>query len=155
MNTLLSALPENEHARLSAHLETVALESGQILYEPDEPISHVYFPEGAVLSLLAMADSADAVEVGTIGNAALHRPALRALAAHDARSRGRERIPLTQEFLSFMLGVRRASVSVAAKRLQRRKLIRYSRGAVSVLNRDGLEKAACACYRITRLRMTS
>ena len=68
MNTLLTALPENEHARLSAHLETVALAPGQVLYEPDEPISHVYFPDGAVLSLLAMDDSGDAVEVGTIGN---------------------------------------------------------------------------------------
>jgi CRP-like cAMP-binding protein len=63
---------------------------------------------------------------------------------------GRDNIPLTQEFLSYMLGVRRASVSVAASTLQDLGLIRYSRGNVEVVDRQGLEKAACACYRIVR-----
>jgi CRP-like cAMP-binding protein len=55
---------------------------------------------------------------------------------------------LTQEFLAMMLGVRRASVTVAAGMLQQAGLIRYSRGRVEVLDRDGLERAACECYRI-------
>ena len=55
---------------------------------------------------------------------------------------------LTQEFLATMLGVRRASVTVAAGMLQHAGLIRYSRGRVEVLDREGLERAACECYRI-------
>jgi CRP-like cAMP-binding protein len=63
---------------------------------------------------------------------------------------GRDNIPLTQEFLSYMLGVRRASVSTAASALQDEGLIRYSRGNVEVVDRKGLENAACACYAIVR-----
>lgn len=55
--------------------------------------------------------------------------------------------PLTHRFLGLMLGVRRSSVSVTLGTLQKRKLIRYSRGVITVLDRKGLEKAACVCYR--------
>jgi CRP-like cAMP-binding protein len=53
---------------------------------------------------------------------------------------------LTQEFLSHMLGVRRVGVTKAASSLQRRNLISYSRGVISVLDRNGLQAAACGCY---------
>jgi len=53
---------------------------------------------------------------------------------------------LTQDFLSHMLGVRRVGVTKAAGSLQKRKLIRYSRGVISVLDRSGLQAAACGCY---------
>lgn len=66
------------------------------------------------------------------------------LKTHD-RVRG-DFLPLTQEFLAFMLGVRRAGVSVAAESLQRAGVIRYQRGKVAVLDRSGLERASCACY---------
>lgn len=53
---------------------------------------------------------------------------------------------LTQDFLSHMLGVRRVGVTKAAGSLQKRKLISYTRGMISVLDPGGLEAAACGCY---------
>jgi CRP-like cAMP-binding protein len=60
--------------------------------------------------------------------------------------------PLTQEFLSSMLGVRRPSVTVAAGMLQKAGFISYTRGNMTILDREGLEASACECYGIiTRL----
>lgn len=57
---------------------------------------------------------------------------------------------LTQEFLSQMLGVRRATVNEIATRLQELSLISYSRGTVRIVNRKGLEAASCHCYAVIR-----
>ena len=62
----------------------------------------------------------------------------------------RDTFPLTQELLAQMLGVTRPSVTVAARTLQQAGLIRYRRGEITVLDRDGLEEAACECYQSTR-----
>ena len=63
---------------------------------------------------------------------------------------GVEKFPLTQEFLSNMLGVRREGVSKAAGALQAAKLIRYSRGLITLLDRRGLETKSCECYAIIK-----
>ena len=59
---------------------------------------------------------------------------------------GGNHIRLTQEFLAHMLGMRRASVSVALGFLQKERLIAFIRGAVFIQDRSGLEVAACECY---------
>jgi CRP-like cAMP-binding protein len=61
---------------------------------------------------------------------------------------GGDEFLLNQEFLAQMLGVRRASVSAVAATLQRAGLIRYRWGRMTVVNRPGLEAAACECYQI-------
>ncbi|SEL52288.1 Crp/Fnr family transcriptional regulator [Halomonas daqiaonensis] len=70
------------------------------------------------------------------------------LMTHD-RTRGDE-LRITHEFLSGMLGVRRAGVTLAAKALQRRGLIDYQRGRITVHDRPGLEAASCRCYATDR-----
>jgi CRP-like cAMP-binding protein len=70
------------------------------------------------------------------------------LMTHD-RVEGDE-FRLTQEFISHMLGVRREQVTLAASALQKKKLIRYSRGQIKILNRAGLEAAACKCYQVVK-----
>lgn len=57
---------------------------------------------------------------------------------------------MTHEFLGHMLGVRRVGVTTAAQSLHERGLIAYSRGSISVLDRKGLEAAACGCYGIVK-----
>jgi CRP-like cAMP-binding protein len=67
----------------------------------------------------------------------------------------KDTLPLTQEFLSQMLGTRRASVSVAATNLQRAGLIQYNRGHVTILNREALKSASCECYGAIRKQLDS
>ncbi len=59
-------------------------------------------------------------------------------------------IPLTQEFLAYMIGTRRSTLTLMAGILQRSGLIQYRRGDVRILDRESLESTACECYPITR-----
>lgn len=68
------------------------------------------------------------------------------LMSHD-RAPG-DSFHLTQEYLGYMLGMRRVGITKAAGALQKRNLISYKRGMITILDRAGLEAAACSCYRI-------
>jgi CRP-like cAMP-binding protein len=68
------------------------------------------------------------------------------LMTHD-RVEGDE-FPLTHEFLAFMLGVRRAGVTLAMRALQDAGFVRYTRGHVTIVDRGGVERASCECYRV-------
>jgi CRP-like cAMP-binding protein len=61
---------------------------------------------------------------------------------------GSDTMPMTHEFLAWLLGVRRAGVTETASRLQRSALIRYSRGRLTIIDREGLEARACECYSV-------
>lgn len=63
---------------------------------------------------------------------------------------GTDEFPMTHEFLSQMLGVRRASVTVTAGILQKAGFVEFRRGRVRVVDREGLEATACECYGVTR-----
>jgi hypothetical protein len=61
-----------------------------------------------------------------------------------------DEIALTHEYLAMMLGTNRSGVSIAAATLQQAGFIRYGRGKITILDRDGLECAACECYAVAR-----
>ena len=217
-NKLLAALSRRERDRLLAHLEPVSLRFEEVLYEPDGPIRHVYFPTSAMISLLVVLDDGLVAQVGRVSSegmvglpvflgvptshtrafvempgealcmkAQVFRQELRRagalsglllryaqalmrhserltacstwhtveqrlcrwlLVAHD-RVRA-DQFEFTQEFLSQMLGAHRQSVTLAAGNLQKAGLIRYSRGKLTILDREGMEAAACDCYRAVK-----
>lgn len=217
-NRLLSLLAGDERARLLPQFEVMKIAMKQMLAEPRQPFSHVYFPLDCVTSLVIELEDGGSVEVATVGRegmvgvpvllggeqsptrifAQVPGDAARMKAsafaeqldatpqfarllqryaqsmmnqvsqtaacnhAHQIEQRlcrwllmthdrvGRDHFPLTQEFLAQMLGVRRPSVTVVAGTLQRAGLISYTRGQVTILNRAGLEAAACECYRLVR-----
>src|SRR6266545_4249030 len=162
---MLAALPHKQYQRLLTGLESIALTFGEVLYEPGERIRHVYFPNDSLVSLLTVVEGHLALEVGMVGREGMVGVPLslgtdvspvRALvqgagaAMRMKSARFSDEFRLTHEFLGNMLGVRRVGVTTAARALQKRKLIAYSRGKIRILDRRGLEGAACSCYELVR-----
>src|SRR5215467_12473546 len=205
-------------AMLEPHLRDITLKQYDILQDADAPIQYVYFPVTAMISLLAILETGEAIEIAAIGRegavgtkfgarpqlsfaravvqlagtalridiSQFHQAATRssaiadlAMSANDvlvanlqqsaacnaihglearlarwllhARDRhDSDTLPLTQEFLSEMLGVRRTTVTLAARMLQNAGVIRYRRGHIKVLDREGLEAVSCECYGVVR-----
>jgi len=215
-NQILAALPRGELSAIESNLERVPLVRRMVAYDPFRPITHVYFVETGVISVVSIMRDRTAIETATIGcegmiglpvfldvdevaeqafvqvpGEALRLPAPRfrelaprlpelsrllnryavALFTLAAQCSGCNRVhtmeqrcarwllmvhdrmegdvfELTQDFLSQMLGVRRATVSETASQLQQAGLLTYSRGRVTILDRAALERAACECYGI-------
>ena len=217
-NLLLTRLPEDERERLGPHLERVSLRHGDQAIVPDEPIRHIYFPVGCLLSLVTTMHDGSSVESGTIGREGMsgipvvldavstpmptfcqvpgealrvrsevfretyersagarrllnryvhtivvtgsHSAACNRL--HNLEQRfckwllmssdgiGSDEVGITQEYLAIMLGVRRSGVTEAAIRVREEGLIGHRRSHFRILNRPGLEAAACECYHATR-----
>ncbi|WP_457337858.1 Crp/Fnr family transcriptional regulator [Rhizobacter sp. P5_C2] len=213
-NRLIDLLPPSDRRRLLALGEEVPLILAEMLSEPGESTTHVYFPTQGFVSLISRVDQHPGLEVGMVGRegllgvhvalgasiAPLHAvvqgpgaawriavlPFRRELAGSAALQRSVARyvnvlmaqlatsaaclrfhligprlarwllmsqdraqadhFHMTQEFLAYMLGVRRVGVTTAAGLLQRAGLIDYHRGELRVTDRAGLEAAACSCY---------
>ncbi|MDD5176362.1 MAG: Crp/Fnr family transcriptional regulator [Sterolibacterium sp.] len=217
-NQLLAAIPRQAYRRMLKAVFPVELVYGQVLYEPKDPIRHVYFPIDCLVSLLTAVDEHRTLEVGMVGNEGMvgmpmalgigvsavralvqgHGTAMRMTSArfrsefknnpplrqalfrynhllmaqisqtaacnrfHGMEARlarwllmtsdrvRADEFLLTHEFLAHMLGVTRVGVTKAASILHRKNLIDYRRGSIKILDRKGLEAAACTCYRIVK-----
>jgi CRP-like cAMP-binding protein len=217
-NILLAALADSDFILLKPHLKPVSLKQSDVLQEQGRPVEHVYFPTEGMLSMLAVLESGEGIEIAAIGregavgaklgirpvlsftrtivelpgqalripaanfqnavsrSVAIAELAMRANeivianmqqaaacnALHGIEARlarwllhARDRntsdaLPLTQEFLSQMLGVRRSTVTLAARVLQGAGLVRYRRGRIEITDRDGLRAMSCECYESVR-----
>jgi CRP-like cAMP-binding protein len=127
--------------------------SGQAVRLPTDGLRAVLANDGALHRALNRFAQATIVQVAqnVVCNSthpAVQRAARWLLTTHDRV--GRDDFDLTQEFFAQMLGLRRPTVSQIAQRLHISGLIDYRRGNVRILDRAGLEKSACDCYRIVR-----
>jgi CRP-like cAMP-binding protein len=92
-------------------------------------------------ALFAQAQQSAACNATHVIESRLCRWLLRAADLH-----GRDELPLTQEYIAQMLGVRRTSVTVVARTLQEAGMIRYTRGNIKLLDLPALRESACECY---------
>lgn len=217
-NELLTALTPDAFARVAVHLQPVELKAKQVLYRPGERIRELYFPDDAVIVMLAIDEDGRTLETATVGHegaswisASVSAPSMpcqtmvaiegqahklavsdldeelrvnepfqhvltlysHALLVssmrttgcaglHDAQQRcarwllhaldrtSRERLRVTHEFLAMLLGVRRPTLSVILHAFQNAGMISLERSAVTVQDRDRLERATCECYRMIK-----
>jgi CRP-like cAMP-binding protein len=220
-NRILAALSQEEYERLAPHLQETSLSIGSILYDFDEPITHVHFPNNDTLgSLLSTTELGPPIEIGVTGSegllgfsvlmgletsphqvlvqvpgtalkiksAALRREFKGGGRLHDSVLRfthalftqasqtalcnrlhsveerlarwlltvhdriESDEFPLTHDFMARMLGANRATVSLTAATIQQAGYIRYTRGKLTILDREGLEDTSCDCYGIVKKR---
>jgi CRP-like cAMP-binding protein len=220
-NILLASLPEQERALLLPDLKQVNMRQHDVLQNADEPVASVYFPLTCMISLLAVMEDGNLIEMAAIGRegavgtsggkrtpvalsravvqlgglamtmplgkfqqAALNNAPISELIAdanhvltanlqqtavcnalhpvegrlarwllHALDRHGDGVLDLTHEYLAEMLAVRRSTLTLTAKLLADRGLIRYRRGHIQVVDRPGLEATACECHRTLRDRL--
>jgi len=217
-NMLLDSLSASDAASIGPLLKPVHLKSKQVLFAAGDTIKTVYFPTGAVVSLVIGMVSGSTVEAAMVGRdgvvgassaldgrislssavvqlegsslmcevGALRGTALQShtflstlirheqtlfaqaqqstacMANHELGERlcrwllrardlcGSDTLNFTQEFIAEMLGVRRTSVTLAAKTLQAAGLIKYNRGHIQILDVKGLQESTCECYKAVK-----
>ncbi len=217
-NQLLASLRPKDRRQLITACDVVELFNGDIVWEPQSRVRHVYFPLDCFIAQLLPVVARENLELALVGNEGMlgtalvlgvtsstlqarvqgsgsalcmsaatfcreleHLPALRQqlnryvyvlqaqlaltaacirfhsldlrlarwlLMTHDRA--GMRKIHLTHKFLAQMLGVRRVGITNAAGILQEQKLLSYSRGEITILNRAGLEKVSCTCYQSSK-----
>lgn len=160
-NLLLASLASADVASLRQHLKPIHLEQQQVLFGAGDFVEDVYFPTGAVVSLvLGLAERQPAIEahsartdaafagaaVSRVPRGAQYRSQAVPLAPPCEGPFGQRHLNFTQEFLAEMLGVQRVSVTVVAHTLQRAGMIRYARGKIQITDVESLREAACECY---------
>jgi CRP-like cAMP-binding protein len=213
-NLFVGSLQPAIQAQILEASEQVVLAVRDPVNVRGEPVSHVYFPTGGIISNVLTMNDGSQIEVGIIGRegmagaalaltgaaaandlyAQVAGPSLRILRSAFVEIAGQSLAPkspivayieaqtsalsqyaacnrlhtleqrfarwlvmvhdridgddvsLTHEFLALMLGVRRAGVTAAASALQRVGVVSYSRGAISIRDRAGLQRVACECY---------
>jgi CRP-like cAMP-binding protein len=217
-NMLLDSLSAADAASIGPLLKPVHLKSKQVLVAAGNTINAVYFPTGAVVSLVIGLASGSTIEAAMVGRdgvvgassaldgrislssaivqlegsslmcevGALRGTALQShtflstlirheqtlfaqaqqstacMANHEVGERlcrwllrardlcGSDTLNFTQEFIAEMLGVRRTSVTLAAKTLQEAGLIKYNRGQIQILDLEGLQESTCECYQAVK-----
>lgn len=213
-NGLLDALDPDEFQRLGPRLELVALRQGEVLCEEGRPVTHVYFPTTALVSVLCSTRTGESIEVAAVASAGMvgltfsasgnwtpgravvegaghawrlpvaalrlelatggnlqllalrHQQLLMLQMAQIALCsrlhhvdqqlcrwilvsldrEGCDRLPVNQQQVARMLGVRREAISAGSGRLQQLGLLHWGRGRVHVIDRPGLEAHCCECY---------
>jgi CRP-like cAMP-binding protein len=136
---------------LSANADCVSQVVGEHLVMPADAFQRELAASPAFRDIMNRYVAVLLVQVGqAVACNRLHSTAQRSarwlLMTHDRV--GADSFHLTHEFLGFMLGVRRASVTVALAGLKKARLIASNRGQIQILDRAGLEGAACECYAI-------
>ena len=127
---------------------------GEVLACPVEPLKEILEAHPHIRSLFggheqalfAQAQQSAACNAAHVIESRLSRWLLRAADLH-----GSDELPLTQEYIAQMLGVRRTSVTVVARTLQEAGLISYKRGKIKLLDIPTLQEAACECYEAIKL----
>ena len=213
---LYCLLSYREYRELVPHLECVSLPLGTIIHEEYAPVDYVYFPNQAMISLVATMDNGATTEISLVGKEGMvglpvvlggksinyeavvqvtgtamrvEAQTMKALferfselrkiillyvqvrlsyvgqlAACNRQHKIETRLarwlllvqdclktdclPLTQEFIANMLGTNRAGVTLAAQKLQSRGIINYTRGSITVQDREQLEAVSCECYEV-------
>jgi CRP-like cAMP-binding protein len=121
-NRLLRALPRPDYQRLLPALETVSLADGRVLFETRERLTHVYFPQHGVVSLLALVGDGPAVEVAIVGNEGMVGLGV-FLGARSARTRAVSLIP--DETRRMTVGAFRHALTDGV--VLRQLMLRYTR----------------------------
>jgi CRP-like cAMP-binding protein len=131
-NKILAALDEADYPNLFSHLELTSLAQGQVIYEAESPIDHVYFPESAVFSMLSTMEDGRTVEVGPVGQEGL--VGLRIFLGAET-SMDQVIVHVAGDAMQLQASVFKAAVS--AQGAMSDKLMRYTQMLLAMTARSG------------------